>query len=61
MIPVGFAIGVSVAVTLAAGFTVSGLRDAYTWVVLCFAGSAVVMAAFYPGGSAVSRTAQRVR
>ena len=58
---VGFAIGVSVAVTLAAGFTVSGLEAAYTWVVLCFAGSAVVMAAFYPGGSAVSRTAQRVR
>lgn len=57
---VGFAIGVSVAVTLAAGFTVSGLEAAYTWVVLCFAGSAVVMAALYPAGSAVSRAA-RVR
>lgn len=52
---VGFAIGISVVVTLASGFTVAGFENAYTWVVACFVGSGIVMAALYPAGSAAVR------
>ena len=56
---IGYAIGISVSVTLAAGFTVDGLERAYLWVIVCFALSGVVMAARYPSGSAAQRQAEQ--
>lgn len=58
---VGYAIGISVSITLAAGFTVAGFEKAYVWVVACFTMSGLVMAAFYPSGSASTRQAAVVR
>lgn len=53
---VGYAIGISVALTLAADLDLGGFQAGYTWVVGAFAVAAVVVAAFYPSGSATSRT-----
>jgi EmrB/QacA subfamily drug resistance transporter len=55
---VGYAIGISVVLTLAADLDLSGFRAGYTWVVGAFALAAVVVAAFYPSGSAASRADQ---
>ena len=57
----GYAIGISVVLTLAADLDLAGFRAGYTWVAICFAGSAVIMAVRYPSGSAVSRQAALAR
>ena len=54
---VGYAIGISVVLTLAADLDLAGFRAGYAWVTICYAASAVVMALRYPPGSAVSRQA----
>ncbi len=53
---VGYAIGISVALTLASRLDLDGFRAGYTWVVAAFAVAASVVAAFFPSGSATSRT-----
>ena len=53
---VGYAIGISVVITLlGASLELDAFRNAYTWVVVCFAGSGFVMMALYPAGSATER------
>lgn len=52
---VGYAIGISVVLTLAADLDLAGFRAGYTWVVVCFLASAAVMAIGYPSGSAATR------
>ncbi len=52
---VGYAIGISVVLTLAADLDVAGFRAGYAWIVVCYAISAAIMATFYPAGSAQSR------
>jgi EmrB/QacA subfamily drug resistance transporter len=54
---IGYAIGISVVLTLVADLDLGGFRAGYTWVVACFFASAVVMAVAYPSGSAASRQA----
>jgi len=54
---VGYAIGISVVVTLAADLDLAGFQAGYTWVVGAYFGAAVVLAWFYPSGSAASRAA----
>jgi EmrB/QacA subfamily drug resistance transporter len=55
---VGYAIGISVSLTLAASLDLPGFRAGYTWVVGAFALAALVIAVFYPAGSAASRSRQ---
>lgn len=57
---VGYAIGISVVVTLAADLDVAGFRAGYVWVVVMYLAAAVVMATLYPSGTAASRTADSV-
>ncbi len=52
---VGYAIGISVVLTLVADLDLAGFRAGYTWVVGAFAAAALVVAKFYPSGSATSR------
>lgn len=52
---VGYAIGISVALTLAAALDLAGFQAGYTWVVAAFALAALVVAVLYPSGSAASR------
>jgi EmrB/QacA subfamily drug resistance transporter len=52
---IGYAIGISVVLTLAADLDLAGFRSGYTWVVGAFAAAAVVIATRYPSGSASSR------
>lgn len=52
---VGYAIGVSVVLTLAADLDLGGFRAGYAWVVACYFASAVVMAVAYPSGTAAAR------
>ena len=54
---IGYAIGISVVLTLVADLDLAGFRAGYTWVVACFLGSAIVMAIAYPSGSAATRQA----
>ncbi|GJM39645.1 MAG: hypothetical protein DHS20C19_30120 [Acidimicrobiales bacterium] len=54
---VGYAIGISVVVTLAADLDLVGFQNGYRWVVGSFLAAAVVVAALYPSGTAASRTA----
>ena len=55
---VGYAIGVSVVVTLlGTSLDVASFQAAYTWVVACFAGAGIVLMVFYPSGTATSRAA----
>ncbi|MEQ8843163.1 MAG: DHA2 family efflux MFS transporter permease subunit [Acidimicrobiales bacterium] len=54
---VGYAIGISVVLTLAADLDLPGFRAGYTWVTVCYASAAVIMAVWYPSGSAASRQA----
>lgn len=54
---VGYAIGISVVVTLAADLDVAGFRAGYTWVVVMYLAAAVVMAVLYPSGTASGRRA----
>jgi hypothetical protein len=54
---VGYAIGISVVLTLAAQLDLAGFDAGYTWVVGAFFLAAVVFATWYPSGSASSRTA----
>jgi EmrB/QacA subfamily drug resistance transporter len=54
---IGYAIGISVVLTLVADLDLAGFRAGYTWVVACFFASAVVMAVAYPSGSAATRQA----
>ena len=58
---VGYAIGISVVSTLAAGFSYDGIFDGFIWVIACFVVSGVVMAIGYPSGSASARQASAVR
>jgi MFS family permease len=53
----GYAIGISVVVTLASGFDLAGFQAGYTWVVGTFLGAAIVIAVFYPSGNAQERAA----
>lgn len=52
---VGYAIGISVVLTLAATLDLAGFQAGYTWVVAAFAFAAIVVAVLYPSGSATSR------
>ncbi|MCY3850371.1 MAG: MFS transporter [Acidimicrobiaceae bacterium] len=54
---VGYAIGISVVSTLAAGFSYDGIYDGFVWVMACFVVSGVVMLIGYPSGSATARQA----
>ncbi|MDG2025678.1 MAG: DHA2 family efflux MFS transporter permease subunit [Acidimicrobiales bacterium] len=54
---VGYAIGISVVLTLAADLDLGGFRSGYLWVAVCYALAALVVAAGYPSGTAASRTA----
>lgn len=53
---VGYAIGISVVLTLASRLDLDGFRAGYTWVVVTFAVAAAVLGVCYPSGSATSRT-----
>jgi EmrB/QacA subfamily drug resistance transporter len=53
----GYAIGISVVVTLASGFDLAGFQAGYTWVVGAYLAAAIVIAVFYPSGNAQERTA----
>ncbi|MEM7142913.1 MAG: DHA2 family efflux MFS transporter permease subunit [Actinomycetota bacterium] len=55
---VGYAIGISVVVTIAADLDLAGFQSGYLWVVGCYALAAVVFAALYPSGTASDRQAQ---
>ncbi|MDE2823517.1 MAG: hypothetical protein OXK79_08425, partial [Chloroflexota bacterium] len=54
---VGYAIGISVVSTLAAGFSYDGIYRGFVWVIACFVVSGVVMLIGYPSGSAAARQA----
>ncbi|MEZ5246654.1 MAG: DHA2 family efflux MFS transporter permease subunit [Acidimicrobiales bacterium] len=54
---IGYAIGISAVLTLVADLDLAGFRSGYAWVVGAFAVAALVIATFYPSGSAASRTA----
>jgi len=58
---IGYAIGISVVVTLAADLDLAGFQAGYTWVVGAYFAAAVVLAVFYPSGSASSRAAKVLR
>ena len=55
---VGYAIGISVVLTLAADLDLAGFRAGYSWVVTAFFVAAAVLAWLYPSGSAASRAAR---
>lgn len=52
---VGYAIGISVVVTLAADLDLAGFRAGYRWVVGCYLVAAAYLAVAYPSGTAASR------
>ena len=55
---VGYAIGISVVVTLAADLTLDRFRIGYVWVVATYLAAGLVIALAYPSGSAASRTSR---
>ena len=57
---VGYAIGISVVSTLAAGFSYDGIYSGFIWVIACFVVSGMVMLIGYPSGSAAARQASAV-
>jgi EmrB/QacA subfamily drug resistance transporter len=57
----GYAIGISVVLTLAADLDLAGFQAGYSWVVGAFALAGLVIAVFYPAGSATSRADSRAQ